>query len=278
MGLKAFLAKRIVYSFILLLAVICVNFVIFILMPGDPSQFLVPIDPAGGGMTQEQRAEREAILAEVWGYGEAFEVQLMKYVRNLLSGQFGQSFIYKAPVGPIMAQKIPYTLLIIGGSTLISIIIGVTLGVLVISKRGSIIDSTAVVSSLVLGALPTFWLGLIFLLVFYVNLHMFPNAGAFPREWAIQGYPQVMNLEAGFPNFILTINGSEFFKLIGGYARHAFLPIFTLVIFAFGGWLIYTRAVMLDAITEDYVITARAKGLNERTVMFKHVLKNAALP
>ncbi len=278
MGLKAFLAKRIVYSFILLLAVICVNFIIFILMPGDPSQFLVPINPAGGTMTQEERAERERILAETWGYGDALEIQLMKYVRNLLTGQFGQSFIYKAEVGPIMAQKIPYTLLIIGGSTIISIIIGVTLGVLVISKRGSILDSTAVVSSLILGALPTFWLGLIFLLVFYVNLHLFPNAGAFPREWAIRGYPQVANLEAGFPNFILSINGSELLRLIGGYVHHAFLPVFTLVIFSFGGWLIYTRAVMLDAITEDYVITARAKGLNERTVMFKHVLKNASLP
>jgi peptide/nickel transport system permease protein len=278
MGLKAFLAKRIVYSFILLLAVICVNFVIFILMPGDPSQFLIPLNPEGGVITQEQRAERERILAEAWGYGESLEIQLIKYIRNLLTGQFGKSWQYKSDVGPLLASRIPFTLIIIGGSTVISIIIGVVLGVLIISKRGSILDSGAVISSLILGALPTFWLGLIFLLVFYVNLNWFPNAGAFPREWAIRGYPQVAVFEAGFPNFLLTINGGELLRLLGGYVRHAFLPVFTLVVFSFGSWLIYTRAVMLDAITEDYVITARAKGLNERTVMFKHALKNAALP
>ena len=253
MGLKAFIAKRIVYSFILLLLVICVNFVIFMLMPGDPSMFLLPVDPTGGAMTKEERIEREQVLAEVWGYGEDLQIQLIKYTRNLLTWKFGRSVLYKCDVSKQLNWRIPYTLFLIGGATAISTIIGVVLGVLVIQRRGSLFDSGAVAVSLFTGALPTFWLGLIFLLVFYVNLGWFPNAGAFPREWAIQGYPNAYNLGSNLSanglNIVFSVNPGELLRLVGGYALHGFLPLITIIIFHVGGWLIYTRAVMLDAIT-----------------------------
>lgn len=282
LGLKAFIAKRITYSFILLLAIIVVDFTIFILMPGDPTIFLAPIDPSGGILPPEERMKREQLLREVWGFGEPYHVQLFKYMRNLLSWKFGRSFLYKIEVGKLLIQRIPYTLFLIGGSTAISIIIGVLLGVQVIQRRGTFFDSFWVVTSLILGALPTFWLAMMLLLVFNLHLRWFPNAGAFPREWAGGNYPQPFivssNTSINSLNLLFSVDLGELWRLIEGYARHAFLPMLTLVIFGFGGWLIYTRAVMLDVITEDYIVTARAKGLKERVVMYKHALKNASLP
>ena len=282
MGLKAFIAKRVIYSFVLLIAIICVDFTIFIVMPGDPTMFLVPIDPAGGIQTQKERAERERLLREVWGFGEPYHVQLLKYLRNLLSWRFGRSFLYKTEVSKELNWRIPYTVFLIGGSTLISIIIGVILGVKVIQKRGSLFDSLAVTSSLILSSLPTFWIGMVFILVFCLKLNWFPRAGAFPREWAGGRWPVPFTLGSDVSTnglkLIFSLNPEEFLRLISGYALHAFLPMMTLIIFMFGGWLIYTRAVMLDVITEDYITTARAKGLKERVVMYKHALKNASLP
>lgn len=282
MGLKGFIAKRVVYSFILLMAVIIVNFTIFILMPGDPTVFLAPIDPSGGILPPEARAKREQLLREVWGFGEPYQVQLFKYIRNLLSWKFGRSFLYKMEVGKLISMRLPYTIFLIGGSTIVSIIIGVLLGVQVIQRRGSMFDSFWVVISLILGSLPTFWIAMVFLLVFYLYLGWFPNVGAFPREWAGGKWPQPFiinsNVSGSGLNLLLSINLNELWRLISGFAIHAFLPMLTLVIFSFGGWLIYTRAVMLDVITEDYVVTARAKGLKERVVMYKHALKNASLP
>lgn len=282
MGLKAFIAKRVAYSIILLFLIIFVNFTIFILMPGDPTMFLVPLDPSGGTPTPEAIQQRERILREVWGFGDPYQVQLLKYTRNLLTWQFGLSFLYKTEVSKELIWRIPYTVFLIGGSTLISIIIGVVLGVIAVQKRGGLFDSAAVVSSLILGSLPTFWLAMVFLLIFNLYLGWFPNAGAFPREWAGGKWPKAFiftnDVSINGLNIAFTIDPQETFRLISGYALHAFLPMMTLIIFSFGGWLIYTRAVMLDVTTEDYIVTARAKGLSEEVVMYKHALKNAALP
>ncbi len=183
----------------------------------------------------------------------------------------------------MMALRVPYTLLLLGSATIVSILIGVILGVFVIQKRGGLIDSGAVTTSLVLGALPTFWLGLVFLMFFYSNLRLFPNKGAFPDAWTLPGrWPlmystSVSSTPAGLST-LFTLNASQVWRLIEGYLRHLFLPLLTLTVFSFGGWLLLTRATMLEVVTEDYIVTARAKGLPESTVMFRHALKNASLP
>ena len=281
MGLRAFIAKRLVYSLALIVVVLCFNFIIFMLMPGDPSMFLAPVEP-GAHLTAAQQAEREQLLADLWGYGQPYHVQLTKYIRNLLSWQFGKSFFYKAEVTDVMTWRIPYTVFLIGGATAISLVIGVVLGIVVIQRRGGLFDSGAVLSSLILNSLPTFWIGLLFLMIFFVTLRWFPNAGAFPREWAGGKGPVPFTMSVNFsPEALVgvfSIDAEQALKLVGGYAHHAFLPILTLVLFSFGGWLIFTRATMLGTITGDYVMTARAKGLTERAILFKHALKNASLP
>lgn len=280
MGLRGFIAKRLVYSFVLVIMVIAVNFLIFKLMPGDPTAFLMQAFERGMG--QAERAAEEHTLLERWGFNDPLPLQFAKYVRNLLSFNFGDAIVDRRPVSEEMAERIPYTMLLLGGSTLISIMIGIFLGILAIQRRGSAFDTFSVLGSLITGALPTFWMGLVFIFVFYVNLGWFPNAGAFPREWAGGYWPKPFGIGFSFQQSLLRIQFKldlqESIRLVGGYLHHVFLPMMTLVLFNFGGWLLLTRATMIETITEDYVLTARAKGVGETAVLLKHELKNASLP
>jgi len=278
MGLRMYIGKRLVYSVFLILVIVMLNFAIFKMMPGDPTAFLM--QPWSKESPESRRAHQEQIR-DMWGLNETFWVQLVKYSRNLLTFQFGDAFINRKPISETLASRLPYTLVLLGLSTIIAIIIGVLWGITVIQKRGSIFDSASVVSSLFLGALPTFWLGLVLLLFFYGQLHWFPNAGAFPREWAGNWpVPSTLNLQSSGSqlNIVYSFSSEGFFTLIGGYLSHVFLPLLTLTIFFYGGWLLLTRATMLETITDDYILTARAKGLTEKDVLLKHALKNASLP
>lgn len=278
MGLRSFVVKRLINSFILVLLVILLNFAIFKAMPGDPVQFLMQ---PWSKESPEARKAQEELIRSLWGFDEPIEVQVAKYIRNLLTLQLGITFMGRQPIATVLARKIPYTLLLLGGSTIISLIIGVYLGILVIQRRGGLFDSGAVMGSLIIGSLPTFWIGLVLLLFFYSTLRMFPNAGAFPRDWAGQ-WPVPWTWSSSTASNALHLNISVdlegLFTLIGGYLWHLTLPMVTLVIFFVGGWLLLTRATMLETVTEDYVITARAKGLKEREVLWKHAFKNASLP
>lgn len=278
MGLRGFIFRRLIYSFALLIMVIILNFVIFKMMPGDPVQFLMQ---PWGKENPEVRKAQEQLIRNLWGLGDPMEIQIAKYIRNLLSWNFGIEFTSRKPIEIVMMQRVPYTVLLLGASTLIAILIGVLWGIAVIQRRGGLFDSASVGGSLFVGALPTFWLGLIFLLFFYLQLRWFPNTGAYPQEWAGK-YPvpwnSISNSSPTAFHMILSLNLAEILRLFGGFLHHLFLPLMTLTIFFVGGWLLLTRATMLETVTEDYVLTARAKGLRERTVLLKHAFKNASLP
>jgi peptide/nickel transport system permease protein len=278
MGLRSYVAKRLVYSLFLILVIIFVNFAIFKMMPGDPTAFMMQ---AWTKESPESRRAHQTEIREMWGLNETFWIQLVKYSSNLLTFQFGVAFVNRRPISETMVRRVPYTILLLGLSTIIAMIIGIFWGIAVIQKRGSIFDTGSVISSLFLGALPTFWLALIILLTFYSQLHWFPNAGAHPREWA-GNWPVPFTLDAQSSASGLTMffsfNLQGTWTLISGYVSHLILPLVTLTIFFFGGWLLLTRATMLETITDDYVLTARAKGLTERGVLLKHALKNASLP
>jgi len=146
-----------------------------------------------------------------------------------------------------------------GISTVISIILGMLIGVLVAYKRGGIFDTATVTGSLITYSVPIFFLGWVIIAIFSLGLHWFPSSLEQPVEWARSP-----------PSNIL--------EILAGRLRHLVLPTITLVLFSVGGWILLTRACVLETINEDYVLTARAKGLKERTVLYKHVLKNASLP
>lgn len=273
MGLRTYILKRIIYMIGLLFFVITVNFLIFQMMPGNPAM-LVAVG------SQKLRPEQVEHVMETYGFREPLHLRYIKYVRNMLTWQFGYSYYTGGSVSAEMAIRLPNTLVLMGGSTLIAIVIGVILGAIAAHQRGRLFDSASVITSLTTYSLPSFWMGMVFLLVFAINLRWFPVAGTYPREWAVQfkatgGLPP--------PAALIDILGLLQIKIpslleILGRLKHLTLPMITLVLFMYGGYLLFTRASMLETLTEDYVITAKAKGLKERTILFKHALKNAALP
>lgn len=278
MGLRGYIVRRIIYSLALIVVVVMLNFAIFKAMPGDPVSFLMQ---AWSRENPEARRQQEALIRNIWGFDEPFHIQLIKYFRNLLTWNLGVTIIDRQPISASVAKRAPFTIFLIGGATIISLVIGLLLGIYIIQRRGGLADSALVTSSLVIGSLPTFWLGLVFLFIFYSSLRWFPNAGASPIQWALDPpHPWLISTgtSGNVLSVIMSINLSEVLRLIGGYLRHVFLPMMTLVVFFVGGWVLLTRATMLETITEDYIVTARAKGLKERNILYKHALKNASLP
>lgn len=275
MGLRSYILKRVIYSFALILIVICLNFIIFFAMPGDPYALFIP--------PKQMKAEQEEAIKRYWGYYDPQWVKLAKYMSNLLRWEFGKSTRNYQSVSQMMLGRIPWTLMLVGGSTILAIIFGVLLGVIVAHRRGGAFDTANVTFSLIVGSLPTFWMGIVFLLVFARNLRWFPVGLSQPPNWSTQypglGYPQPFAVDtAAFPFIKVVFNQANMIEFARGYLSHAFLPVVTLTLFQYGGFLLLTRAVMVEALTEDYIVTARAKGVTEREVLFRHALKNASLP
>ncbi len=253
MGLRAYIAKRIVYMIILIFLVASFNFVIFNMMPGTTlAKYVANVK---GKMTPE-RLEK---LKQQFGFDKPLHERYLMYVRNMLTWNFGESYEARRTVEEEITERLPITLVLMGISEIAAMIIGILLGVIVAHKRGSTLDTALVTVSLSTYSIPIFWIGWLMISFFSIRLGWFPVGKITPAWWA-------------------TNPPANIFEDIGGRLYCLFLPATTLFIFLVGGWILLTRAVMLECITEDYVLTAKAKGLPDRTVLYKHVLKNASLP
>jgi peptide/nickel transport system permease protein len=253
MGLKNYVAKRIIYMLILIWAVITVNFLIFSMMPGDPMEAYV------SSMKKVDAAKYEQ-LKRYFGLDKPLHERYVISLKNLLSFNLGTSFHYRQSVSDVIfKERLPNTLYLMGFSTVLTIVFGMLVGVLVAYKRGGAFDTTVVTTSLITYSVPIFFLGWLMVAFFALYLHWFPSSLEQPVGWARNPPANIL-------------------ELLSGRMLHLALPTITLVLFSMGGWVLLTRACVLETINEDYVITARAKGLRERTVLYKHVLKNASLP
>ncbi len=252
MGLKIFVLKRFIYTIILVFAVITLNFAIFMMMPGDPATRLVNPNMIG-------KSEIIRILREQWGFDQPIHIRYGKYVVNMLTGQFGFSYKTNEPVSNELLLRLNNTLLLVIPPEIAAVAFGVVVGALAARKRGKWLDSLSVTTSLAVYALPVFWIAMMLILVFSFNFGVLPAAHSQPDSWLL--YP---------PTGILEIVTTKL--------AHLILPWTTLFLISFGAYVLLTRASVLEVITEDYVVTARAKGLKERTILFKHTLKNALLP
>ena len=180
----------------------------------------------------------------------------------MLTFQFGTSFQNGLPISTqiIQQERLQNTLLLLGTSTILAIIIGVFIGIVASSRRGSFLDSFSVTASLSTFALPTFWIGLVLILVFAEGLHWFPAGGVIPVSFSIPGQtPPLLD------QLLIRV-------------QYLFLPALTLTLFTYGGFVLLTRATMIEALNEDYIVTAKAKGLSQRVILFRHAFKNASLP
>jgi len=236
-----------VYTFILVLLVVSLNFLIFRLVPADPLTV----------MASEARLKPEQIkiLKTRFHIGEPLHVQYVYYLTNLLQGEFGYSYRTQRPIVEEIAQVLPNTLLLLGVATLLSIIIGIVLGIFAASRRGRLADVTILFLGMTFFALPTFWIGLILLLVFGYFLPLFPLRGT---------------VSVPVP--------ADPIAAAADVLWHLTLPAVTLILFFFAQYAVIMRNSLLGVLTEDYIMTARAKGLDERMILFKHALRNAMLP
>jgi ABC-type dipeptide/oligopeptide/nickel transport system permease component len=280
MGFRSFLVKRVAIAVIMLFVVLSINYALFFVMPGDPASLF--INPLRG--SSEGRQEFLNRLRARWGFDQPPEQRFLLYLKNMLSWSFGDSLISGQSISSEMLLRLWGTIELMGGSTILGILIGVSLGVLVAYKRGGKFDSGMVTVSLITYSLPVFWMGLVLILIFTVNLGWFESAGAFPYDWGLPGrWPVAYTVSAANGtqwngNTVMSINLQGTITLLSGYVSHLMLPLITLTLFTYGGYLLLTRATMIEALTEDYISTARAKGVPERSVIFRHALKNASLP
>ena len=272
MGLRGFIVKRSLFSVFLIFFVLTLNFIIFQLMPGNPVEVF-----AGSNRIRNQ-AMRDDIIRR-FGLDKSVSERFVLYLVNMLSFNFGASYRTGDWIINEVGDRLFNTLVLMGISEILAIVIGISLGVIAAHKRGGIFDNLSVLGSLTTYSLPSFWIGMVLLLVFYFNLRWFPNANSYPPAWAID-----FQASGGFPPRIILGNllgvqiGLPSLLEIQGRLLHLFLPALTLTVFSYGGYLLLTRATMLETLSEDYILTAKAKGLKERTILFKHALKNASLP
>ncbi|KPV65413.1 MAG: dipeptide transporter permease DppB [Candidatus Bathyarchaeota archaeon BA1] len=253
MGLKKYIAKRTFYCLIVLWFIMTINFVIFVAMPGDPVARWVK---AQEGMVS--RDELEA-LRKLYGLEMSLTDRYFLYIKNMITWNFGRSRHVDVPIAQEISLRLGHTLYLMGTAAFFSIMIGTLLGVLIASRRGSKTDTGVVTGALILGSLPVFWIGWLILFFFALYLNWFPIGGIYPKEW-IGRMP------------------TDPLQIIWGRLLHMALPALTLITLTMSGWMLLTRQCILEIITEDYVVTAKAKGLRERTVLLKHVLKPASLP
>jgi len=181
--------------------------------------------------------------------------QFVIYMKNMLSFDFGESFVSGRPVWSELSQRIPPTLLLFGLGLIISAVLGILFGALMAWRRGTKGELAGIILSLFFYSMPIFWFGLILLAVFAFQLGWFPLRGMLSPGEHYEGLAYVADL-----------------------LWHLTLPLITLTVLHLAGWLLLMRNSMLEVMGEDYITTAKAKGLTDRKVMYKHAARNAMLP
>src|ERR1035437_3138339 len=225
-----FLVRRLGFLLVALWAALTVNFFIPRLMPGNPA---------------------EAILAQ---YQIASYVQ---YLGNTLTGRFGISTSYfPVPVTTVISRALPWSLGLVGISTILGFVLGTALGAIAAWRRGGILDNVLPPMFIVISAFPYFWVGLLSIWLFSLTLHWFPTLG---------GYAE-------------TANPALTWGFVGDVLWQSVWPAFTILIASIGGWILTMRNNMITVVAEDYVKMARAKGLKPRRVLWQYAGRNAMLP
>lgn len=252
--------KRILMAIPVILGIVTIVFVLMRVFSSNPAYLL---------LGQRASAERVAELTSYLGLDQPIWKQYVIYLGQMLQGDFGDSLFSGLPVMQEIGERLPATIELALFSVLIASVLGVSLGVICAVKQNSALDRICQVGGLVGVSLPKFWLGLMLIILFAVNLGWLPVSGRFDfmnRPETITGF---MILDS-----IITGNWAA----LGSTLRYMLLPGVSIAIASVGTIMRYTRSTMLETIRQDYIRTARAKGLRERVVIIHHALKNALIP
>lgn len=260
------LVNKIVWALFTVLFVLILNFFLFRVLPGDPARQGIR-DPRLTKDTIEAIRVRFGLDKPVINCFESlnpirvgncnvnpFDTQFFIYINNLLHGELGQSYHYNRPVADVLKQNLVNTILLIGAGQILAIILGVIFGVFAAWKARTAVDYGALLTSLLAWSLPTFWLGVV--LLFWGSNHGLPIGGI------------------STPG----ISSAPLSDRLTDLGRHMLLPTLTYTIVYMGEYMLIMRSSLLDVLSEDYILTAKAKGLNTFQILKDHALKNAMLP
>jgi peptide/nickel transport system permease protein len=229
--MRTFLLRRLLQSLVVLFGV---SFVVFAILhlTGDPALVLLPPDAS---------AEDVRRFREVMGFNDPFFVQYGRFLTGALQGDFGQSVRHGEPAFGLVVERMPATFELAGAALALALCLAIPAGIVSAVRRNTALDYLATVVALFGQSLPTFWLGIMLILLFSVQFHLLPSSGR-------------------------------------GTFEHLILPAVTLGLFTTARITRLTRSGMLEVLNQDYIRTARAKGVSDPPVVWKHALKNAAIP
>lgn len=242
---RRYLIRKVLHAVLTLFFVLAFNFVLFRVMPGDPIALL----------TRSERltpADVAALRAE-YGLDQTFPVQFVNYLGDVVTLDLGLSLRSGLPVSTLVGERVWPTVLLVGVGTLLAIALGLLIGIKGGWSRGSLFDTSSLYGSLLLYSMPEGWLGMLLLIVFAGTLGWLPAGGLDSGE--ATGFAAVIDV-----------------------ANHLLLPCLTLTLGYIGEYAIVMRSSLLETLNEDYIQTARAKGLPERLVRRRHAVPNAILP
>lgn len=247
-AIASFLGRRLFKAVFILFAIVVINFLLVRAAPGDPATVMA--GEAGAG--DEQFV---AQLREQFGLDRPLHEQLGIYLADVATGDLGYSYRQQRPVWDLIADRLPATLILTGAAFVLALAAGIGLGTLAAQNVGRWSDSAITVLALVSYATPIFWVGLMLILLFSVQLGWLPAFGYETIGAGYTGWERVTDI-----------------------AAHMVLPVLTLGLFYMAVYARLTRASILEVRDMDFVKTARAKGLGETRIVLKHVLRNAILP
>jgi peptide/nickel transport system permease protein len=229
--MKSYMLRRLWQAVLVLFGV---SFVVFMILhlTGDPAALLLPPDAT---------AEDVARFRTAMGFDDPWIIQYLRFIKGAVQGNFGESLRHGEPAMHLVVERLPATFQLAGAGLLLALCLAIPAGIISAVKRNTVIDYFSTVVALLGQAMPTFWLGIMLILVFSVRLNWLPSSGR-------------------------------------GDLQHLVLPAITLGLFTTARITRLTRSGMLEVLGQDYIRTARAKGVSEQPVVWKHALKNASIP
>ena len=240
-----YLLRRLLITIPSVIGISIVLFTVLALAPGDPFEELAT--------NPNVPAEVRAGLRAKFGLDDPVAVRYLRWFGSMLQGDWGFSFASRIDVDTLILQRIPVTLLIIGASQLLALAVALPVGVIAATRPYSVFDQIASTAAFIGFALPTFFTGILFILVFSITLDWLPFV--YRADISATGW-----------------------RWYWEHLRQAIMPVAVLGLFQGASWTRYVRSAVLDVIRLDYVTTARSKGLPERVVVVKHVVRNALIP
>ncbi len=245
--MRKYIFKRLLTALGIVLFVILLNYVIIHLAPGDPVRIMAGFD----NPSQEQMDA----LTQKYGLDQPLYVQFWKYISALFRGDMGISYQYNEPVAQLILERVGASLLLSGTAAVLAVVIGCLLGLYAGRHHGKTLDRTFSGVAYTFNAMPSFWLGLMLILIFASTLRLLPTSG-------------MVNIRKGYTGW----------AYVRDVAQHMVLPCATLVAVQIPAYFRITRSSVMQVMAEDFVTTFRVTGMSERKIFNKYILKNALLP